>query len=86
MEAVIDTIPDTLPTGVREAVERYLTTLYDRFPDIGQVIGVIELEGYYVVRVALRRDDDLDRLAEGMADVSTKILLETGHYVIGSGV
>jgi len=85
MEALVEAIPETLPIGVRDAVERYIVTLYDRFPDIGHVISVVQWEGYYVVRVALQIDEDLDRLAEGMADVSTNILLETGHYVIGSG-
>jgi hypothetical protein len=85
MEAVIDTFAETLPAEARKAVERYLIALQGRFPDIGQVISVVEWEGCYVVRVALQDDEALGRLAEGMADVSTKILLETGQYVIASG-
>lgn len=66
-------------------VEKYISVLQDRLPEIGEVIGVIERESYLVVRVAIHYDDDIVELAEKMADVSTDLLLETGRLIVATG-
>jgi hypothetical protein len=69
----------------RTIVERYISALQDRLPEIGENVGVVERENYLVVRVAIRHDDDIIELAEKMADVSTDLLLETGRLVVATG-
>lgn len=69
----------------RAIVERYISALQDRLPEIGEIVGVVERENYLVVRVAIRHDDGIIELAERMVDVSTDLLLETGRLVVATG-
>lgn len=73
--------------GNSDAITRYLTVLYDVYPAARGTTRVVARPDHRVIvsTPLPTRSRERMRLFDQMADIGTKLLLETGEYIILSG-
>ena len=69
--------------AARDPVSEYMAVLHDVYPPSTGAIGVVRPDRRVIVNVSLpRRAPDRIRLFAQMAEVGTRLLLETGEFTI----
>jgi hypothetical protein len=73
--------------GATDPVKKYINALHEAYPPArGNTSVTVRADYGVIVHVPLpKRADDRIRLFEQMAEVGTRLLLETDEYIILSG-